>query len=544
MAISNQGLAKASEGEFTLTPESVLKRYARALARRSGWESHWNECLDFSLPQRAGAGVSGSGAAAGGRRHDRLFDGTAADAVDQLAASLLAHLTPPWSNWVGLEPGSDVSGELSDLVSSELEASSTKLQSNFDRSNFSVEIHQCFLDLITVGTATLMFEEAPLGDGSAFRFTAVPVFDVVFEESANGRLDGTFRRSRLSHGEFKTRFPDALLPKNAGATNSINDGEEKFINVIEAVLPEGFGYAYMAVMEPPLGGGAGSQTGVELARGWFENSPFINFRWLKAPGETYGRSPVMKALPDIKTANKVVELILKNASIAVTGIWQADDDGVLNPATIKLTPGTIIPKAVGSAGLTPLEAPGRFDVSELVLGDLRTRIRQALLADQLGQINGPKMSATEVLERSGEMARILGATYGRMQSELLTPLIERGVAILRRRGALAEINIDGDIIDIDYRSPLARSHALIEAKNTLHWVSAISALGPDALAVVDTASLARWLASAFGVPSNLVLQGPSDEESSNPTMLEDAINADALAVDVAALMEGVVEDGS
>jgi len=50
------------------------------------------------------------------------------------------------------------------------------------------------------------------------------------------------------------------------------------------------------------------------------DSPFINFRWLKAAGETYGRSPVMKSLPDIKTANKVVELILKNASIAVTGI--------------------------------------------------------------------------------------------------------------------------------------------------------------------------------------------------------------------------------
>ena len=38
----------------------------------------------------------------------------------------------------------------------------------------------------------------------------------------------------------------------------------------------------------------------------------------------------MTTLPDIKTANKVVELILKNASIAVTGIWLADDDGVLN----------------------------------------------------------------------------------------------------------------------------------------------------------------------------------------------------------------------
>jgi hypothetical protein len=143
-----------------------------------------------------------------------------------------------------------------------------------------------------------------------------------------------------------------------------------------------------------------------LAEGRFAVSPFINFRWLKAPGEVYGRSPVMKALPDIKTANKVVELVLKNASIAVTGIWQADDDGVINPATIKLVPGTIIPKAVGSAGLTPLETPGRFDVSELVLDQLRERIRKALFVDQLGQVNGPRMTATEVLERSAEMARV------------------------------------------------------------------------------------------------------------------------------------------
>src|SRR6185503_12624376 len=143
-----------------------------------------------------------------------------------------------------------------------------------------------------------------------------------------------------------------------------------------------------------------------LAEGSFEQPPFVTFRWIKGAGELYGRSPVMTALPDIKTANKVVELILKNASIAVTGIWLADDDGVLNPANIKLVPGSIIPKAVGSAGLTPLQAPGRFDVSQLVLDDLRARIRHALMADALGQIDAPKMTATEVLERSAEMSRI------------------------------------------------------------------------------------------------------------------------------------------
>jgi hypothetical protein len=125
------------------------------------------------------------------------------------------------------------------------------------------------------------------------------------------------------------------------------------LGVVEAVIAEGPDFSFAAVLEHASTGA------IVLAQGRFATSPYIAFRWLRAPGETYGRSPVMKALPDIRTANKVVELTLKNASIAVAGIWQAEDDGVLNPANIRLQPGTIIPKAVGSAGLTPLEAPGR-----------------------------------------------------------------------------------------------------------------------------------------------------------------------------------------
>ena len=56
--------------------------------------------------------------------------------------------------------------------------------------------------------------------------------------------------------------------------------------------------------------------------GTFETNPYIIFRWSLSSGELYGRGPVMRALPDIKTANKVVELVLKNATIAVSGIWQ------------------------------------------------------------------------------------------------------------------------------------------------------------------------------------------------------------------------------
>ena len=478
---------------------SLLQRFASAKAKRGIWESHWQECYDYALPHGGGFGRGGN---PGERKTDRLFDGTAADAVEQLAASLLAQLTPPWSRWFGLMPGPDLSEAERGTVAPLLEKAAATLQSHFDRSNFAVEMHQCYLDLVTAGTACLLFEEAPPGDYSSFRFTAVPLAEAVLEEGADGRLDGTFRRSELTLAQLRLRFPDAAIGP-AMEREAAQDPQVLF-GVVEAVLKEGPVYRYTVILD---GGSAEDEV---LAEGRFARSPFINFRWLKAPGETYGRSPVMKTLPDIKTANKVVELVLKNASIAVTGIWQADDDGVLNPGTIRLVPGTIIPKAVGSAGLTPLAAPGRFDVSQLVLDDLRRRIRHALLVDKLGQVTDGRMTATEVMERSAEMSRLLGATYGRLQSELLTPLMMRAVAILRRRGEIPDIVVDDRTVELQYRSPLAQAQAQRDVQATLRWLEVAGGLGREGGAVVDHAAAARWLARSFGVPGELIRTAAAD----------------------------------
>src|SRR3546814_8667500 len=87
-------------------------------------------------------------------------------------------------------------------------------------------------------------------------------------------------------------------------------------------------------------------------------------------------------------------------------------------------------------------------------------ICHALLADRLGQIDAPRMTATEVLERSAEMARLLGATFGRLQSELLFPLIHRAVAILQRRGELPPFALDGREVALVCQSPLARAQEI------------------------------------------------------------------------------------
>ena len=476
----------------------LLRRFDLAKQRRSVWESTWQECYDHALPQ---CGDFTHTAQPGRLRTERLYDGTALDAVDQLAASLLGHLTPPWTQWFGFRPGPDLSSQEADALSPVLEESARVIQSHFDNSNFSVEIHQCYLDLVVGGTAALYFEEAAPGSFSAFKFSSVPLSDIILEEGDGGALDGSFRQMKLTLSQIRERYPDADIPANIASEGS-RDAQLRF-SILESVLPDNAGYIYAALLTE-------NGQAVELSSGRFAGSPCIAFRWMKSPGEIYGRSPVMKALPDIKTANKVVELILKNASIAVTGIWQADDDGVLNPANIELVPGAIIPKAVGSDGLKPLEMPARFDVSQLVIDDLRARIRHSLLIDKLGQLSGKRMTATEVAERAGEMALLLGATYGRLQSELLTPLIRRAYSILRRRGEIADIALDGRFVTLDYRAPLARAQAHRNIQNTLHWLSSVQSMGPVASSAVNVVAAARYLGEALGVPSDLIIKEVTD----------------------------------
>ena len=132
------------------------------------------------------------------------------------------------------------------------------------------------------------------------------------------------------------------------------------------------------------------------------------------------------ALPAIKTANLVIELILENAQMAISGMYQVEDDGVINVDNIQLIPGTIIPKALGSTGLTPVQAAGDFRVSDIVIKDMRTNIKKALYNDMLGNPNEKTpMSATEVAERMADLSRQIGAAFGRLQAELVNPVLQR-----------------------------------------------------------------------------------------------------------------------
>jgi hypothetical protein len=134
----------------------------------------------------------------------------------------------------------------------------------------------------------------------------------------------------------------------------------------------------------------------------------------------------------------------------------------------------------------------------------RQAIRSAFYVDQLLVGGSPNMTATEVIQRQEERMRVIGPVLGRLMNEMLRPLIDRVFALMVRENLLApapEI-LQGQDVDIEYVSPLARAQKSSSLNNTLKALEVLMPLS-QALPVgdhIDPDGLVRHITDALGVP--------------------------------------------
>mgnify|MGYP003651131531 CR=1 FL=1 len=138
-----------------------------------------------------------------------------------------------------------------------------------------------------------------------------------------------------------------------------------------------------------------------------------------------------------------------------------------------------------------------------------TAIRQAYYSDQLQLQEGPQMTATEVQVRYELMQRLLGPTLGRFQSEFLNPLIERVFGIMNRAEAFLPTPevLEGQLIDIDYVGPLARSQRMEEAvavERLYQLAMQIGQADPGIMDIINHDEAIRARAELLGVPKSIL----------------------------------------
>ena len=140
-----------------------------------------------------------------------------------------------------------------------------------------------------------------------------------------------------------------------------------------------------------------------------------------------------------------------------------------------------------------------------MIQDRQLAVQKTFYVDQLLTSQGGNMTATEVLQRNEEKMRLLGPVLGRLQSELLQPLIERVYKILERQGIFRpapEILAQQDV-EIEYVSPLAKAQKSGDLNTVMRGVEIFGAMSQFApvLDYLDTDGLAKYVQKVLGLPA-------------------------------------------
>ena len=486
---------KKIPGGMRLTPEQIFKRQTAAQTKKDEFQQLYQDAYEFALPQRQLYGVW-EGGAVGSKKMQRVFDSTAINSTQRFANKLQSVVFPPQRKWCRLDPGVDIPMERRSQAQQILDLYNEKMFAVLRQSNLDIAMGEFLLDL-AVGTACMMVQ--PGDDVSPLNFIPVPLFLVSYEEGANGQVDNVYRRMRMKGESIQRQWSDAVIPDDM--KRRIENKPTDDIELLEATIYDykRGDYCYHVIDRTSK---------QELVYRRKTYSPWVISRYMKVAGEIYGRGPLMTALPDIKTLNKTIELLLKNASLAVSGVYTAADDGVLNPNTVKIVPGAIIPVARNGGpqgpALQALPRSGDFNVTQLVINDLRSNVKRILLDESLPPDNMSARSATEIVERMKELSQNLGSAFGRLINETMIPLVAKILEVMDERGLIdLPLRVNGLEVKVTPVAPLANAQAMDEINAVMQFAQLTQQMGPEGTVAVKYGDMIDYLGEKLGVPAAL-----------------------------------------
>lgn len=490
--------------------KDLKRREAKAFDHMSMWHDILDDAYEYFLPNRN----LFDDYAPGQKKMDRIFDSTALEAIQQGASKLQESIAPIWSRWATFEPSDRV---LKMLATGQFDVSEEQIRANlqdqaeivFDyinRSNFATQFYEHALDLL-IGTGTLRIDEED-NDDMPIVFHAIPQKGIAFEEGPNGNVETHWRRFKVKARNL-TRYWDGFQPSEAVA-KKIKDSPDADIDVHEGVvyIPKTKTY-YGCVWVK-------GEDHVSWSEDFGNSSPWVTGRYSKVSGEIRGRGPALQALPDVRSLNKAKEFVLQKAAIDLAGMYTATDDGVTNPYNLNISPGIVIPVGSNNSAnpsIQRLDTGSNLQLAQFQINDMQMAIKRALFND-LRDPTGPVRSATEVAIDSRELAKRIGSAFGRLQTEVLIPIIKRVVSILTRRGVITPIELEGRNIDIKFLSPLAKAQDgedILSVQQAVSFV--LQTAGPDQAKIgFKLEDFGTWVAGKTGMPAELV-RDPAEKQT-------------------------------
>lgn len=472
--VEDKGKASPEKRDNAEQISKLKRRYDWLKADRGVWEEHWEDIATHCAPRRVGfTGYRTPGE----KRMQRIYDPTGVHANEILAAGLHGMATNPASKWFSLRLADD---ELNDVPTVQTYLSAVERQMwqalYSPGTNFTTALHECYLDLTAFGTAILFVATTESG---TLRFQSRTLHECLVAENYWGQVDTVFRCFEVTIRQAVQEWGIKAVSDKVRERYDEGHMDER-IKVIHAVYPRDDRDPDRADKDhmPWASCYFEHEACHELEMSGFQEFPFLVPRWSKVAGESYGRSPAMTALSDVKMLQAMSLTVIKAGQKVADPPLFVPDDGMVGP--VRTVPGGLNFYR-GQREIFPLPTSDKLPITFEMMEGVRNRIRSSFYVDVLQFSTDADMTATEVMQRTQERMRLLGPVVGRLEAEMLGPLITRVFGILTREQRLPKPpqEIQGQEFTVEYVSPLAMAQKQTEAQGMVQVWQMLGMFGPE-----------------------------------------------------------------
>lgn len=421
-------------------------------------------------------------------RSQNAYDATAADASKELAAGLHSYLMNPTERFFGLAVHGFLAEDYDEEGLAWLEVVSELIYGEYNRpeSGFHTCAHECFLDIAAFGMC-LPYQSGKRGMGM-IKFRSFPMADAYFDEDSDGKIDTVGRRVRWKKRQIEQEF--GKVPPKV----SSNKNEDCDYEIIHMVFPRKdrdpfkIDAGNMAVASVWIC----KDTKEIIDESGYVEMPYHPCRWETMAGDIYGTGPAATCLPDIVMLNVMERTLLKAGLKQVDPPLQVPNEGFEgSEGDFDTQPGSILWKETGTENIEPLLIQGNLPWGEEKAQQKRESIRKYFHADWLRmEKENKEMTAYEVSDRRNEKLGLLAPNLGRIQGEMIGPMVRRSYRILHEgnRFPPAPPSIQRRKLELIYVSPAARAQMAIRANEMgrfINEVITVAGVKPEVLDYID-----------------------------------------------------------
>lgn len=500
--------------------KKVIQRYNDLESAKSHWNTHWDDLAHVMLPRRRGFTNAGT---PGDQRAEDIFDSTPMMSARSFGNGLGTFLRPDNEDWIHpriVDPSISRDEQAREWLQDTRKRLSDAIYA--PKSRFRQATGEVDMDLVVFGTGLIFTGET--SDMRNLLFQSIDLREAIPVYNEEGNLEGMFRKRRMPLRHLIQKFGQDGKRLGKGQfsdkTKKLIEKEkwDEKIEILHAVLPRN----PSEVSPAPIFSNKMPFTDQwievgedhEIFNGGYMELPFAAPRWDTSSGEDYGRSPGMIALPDANTLQAMDETILVAGQKAADPPLMAPNDGSFSE--IYAVPGGIgyydveTATQLGGNPFFPLQSGVNLPITRDMQVDKRQQVMMAFFQNVLNlPINGPQMTATEVIARKQEFVRELGPVMGRLESDYTAPIIERAFNVMLRAGGFAPIPpvLQGQDIVFQFESPVNKIREQVEAAAARLWAEetlALAQFDPDIVDLPNLDEIARMDADAKGLPARVV----------------------------------------